>query len=117
MVASRIHDQARYRRNLEVKVDPSGSSTVKMRANSSAQGARERTGEHDRAGLTCGNTSNRHWNVPVITDQVLLLICGFGVQVPGGAPRLTWPYAILTHGPELRLRAKACKCVRKVSAA
>jgi hypothetical protein len=32
MVASRIHDQARYRRNLEVKVDPSGSSTVKMRA-------------------------------------------------------------------------------------
>jgi hypothetical protein len=40
-----------------------------------------------------------------------------GVQVPGGAPRLTWPYAILTHGPELRLRAKACKCVQKVSAA
>ena len=113
MVASRIHDQARYRRNLEVKVDPSGSSTVKMRANSSAQGARERTGEHDRAGLTCGNTSNRHWNVPVITDQVLLLICGFGVQVPGGAPRLTWSYAILTHGPELRLRPKRANACGK----
>ena len=89
----------------------------KMRANGSAQTTNRRTAQHGSVALTWENTTGHHRTPSVITGRVLLLICGFGVQVPGGAPRLTWPYAILTHGPELRLRAKACKCVRKVSAA
>jgi hypothetical protein len=50
--------------------------------------------------MTCGNATSHHQAPPVITGQVLLLICGFGVQVPGGAPRLTWAFAL--SGPPAR---------------
>jgi hypothetical protein len=48
-----------------------------------------RTAQHVGDSLTCENSTNRRRRTPVITGQVLLLICGFGVQVPGGAPCLT----------------------------
>src|SRR5450432_27761 len=76
-----------------------------------------RTAQHDGTALTCENTTNRSQTTQGVTDPVLLLICGFGVQVPGGAPCLTWPYAVSSPMPELRQRARACKCVQKVSAA
>ena len=44
-----------------------------------------RTAQHGRRALTWENTTNRHRRTPVITAQICLLICGFGVQVPGGA--------------------------------
>jgi hypothetical protein len=31
-----------------------------------------------------------------------LLICGFGVQVPGGAPVLTWAFSIASGVPSVR---------------
>jgi hypothetical protein len=70
------------------------SDACTMRANRSARIASQRTTQHGRNALTCGNITNSHPRAPVITAQVLLLICGFGVQVPGGAPRLTWPFAL-----------------------
>ena len=45
--------------------------------------------------MTWENTTNCSPTTQVITGRVLLLICGFGVQVPGGAPRLTWPFTVL----------------------
>jgi hypothetical protein len=86
----------------------------KMRANGSAQGTGYRTAEHRRDALTCGNTPTCHHRARVITDQVLLLICGFGVQVPGGAPCLTWPFAVFSahaktapRGQTGRMRARS----------
>ena len=49
-----------------------------MRAHGSARGTSERTDQHGRESLTCGNTIRRHGCTPVITGPGLLLICGFG---------------------------------------
>ena len=38
--------------------------------------------------LTCANAISRHPTDPADTGLKRLLICGFGVQVPGGAPCL-----------------------------
>jgi hypothetical protein len=70
------------------------SDACAMRANRSARIVSQRTTQHGRNALTCENTTNRHPRAPVITAQACLLICGFGVQVPGGAPPLTWPFAV-----------------------
>jgi hypothetical protein len=93
-----------------------------MRADGSAPTADQGTEQHGRKALTCGNSTNRRPTTQVITGQVLLLICGFGVQVPGGAPRLRtmpdlalctcWPICA-THGA----RPKAVKCVQEASTA
>src|ERR1700690_3122452 len=58
----------------------------KMRANGSARSVGQRTAEHGRSELTWENTTNCGPTTPVITGPFLLLICGFVVQVPGGAP-------------------------------
>ena len=57
--------------------------------------------------MTCGNTISHHRNLPVITGHVLLLICGFGVQVPDGAPPsdlalCSWWALCATHGEAQR---------------
>jgi len=54
-----------------------------MRANSLTQIANCQTTQHQITALTWQNTTNRRPTTQAITDQVLLLICGFGVQVPG----------------------------------
>ena len=66
----------------------------KMGANGSAQTTNRRTAQHGSVALTWENTTGDHRTPSVITGRVLLLICGFGVQVPGGAPCLTWPFAV-----------------------
>src|SRR5450631_781139 len=55
----------------------------KMRAHGSSQAGGCRTAQHDGTALTCENTTNCSQTTQVVTDPVLLLICGFGVQVPG----------------------------------
>jgi hypothetical protein len=65
----------------------------KMRANRSTPTGNRRTAQHEEWALTWENTTNHRPTTQVVTGQVLLLICGFGVQVPGGALCLTWPYA------------------------
>src|SRR5450631_3575323 len=69
----------------------------KMRAHGSSQAGGCRTAQHDGTALTCENTTNRSQTTQGVTDPVLLLICGFGVQVPGGALCLTWGFAISPH--------------------
>jgi hypothetical protein len=66
-----------------------------MRANRSTPTANRRTAQHRTRALTWANTTNGCLTTRVITRHVLLLICGFGVQVPGGAPCLTWAFAAL----------------------
>jgi hypothetical protein len=46
--------------------------------------------------LIGGGKSGRwkEWYAEAIPAAEALLICGFGVQVPGGAPILTWPYSL-----------------------
>jgi len=51
-----------------------------MRANALPQITNRPTTEHQPTALIRQNTINRRPTTQVITDQVLLLICGFGVQ-------------------------------------
>ncbi len=60
----------------------------------SAQGNIRRSRVNVIMALTCANAISRHSMHPADTGLTRLLICGFGVQVPGGAPPLTWPYAV-----------------------
>jgi hypothetical protein len=89
----------------------------KMRAHGSSQAGGCRTAQHDGTALTCENTTNRSQATQGVTDPVLLLICGFGVQVPGGAPCLTWPFELVCRRPKTRRRPNAGKCVREASSA
>jgi len=61
---------------------------------------------------TCGNTTSHHWAPRVITGQVFLLICGFGVQVPGGARPLTLPLHFLATWMRLFRKLRSGKCVQ-----
>jgi hypothetical protein len=56
--------------------------------------------------MTCGDTTSRHRAPPVITGRVLLLICGFGVQVRRGAPCPTFVYGVHRPAPH-RLGSQA----------
>ena len=68
------------------------------------EAGRARTGQparviHDSE-TACGSGRPTHKDVLPRTGSGALLIRKFGVQVPGGAPRLTWPFTDVGGGPE-----------------
>jgi hypothetical protein len=58
------------------------------------------TGWHASCPLTSTNSLGQHRLASSDTPGVGLLICGLGVQVPRGAPHLTWPFVRMGEGPE-----------------
>src|SRR2546422_116153 len=61
--------------------------------------------------LTCENGRFRPHSAPSGTSSVALLIRGFGVRVPGGAPELTWHYAESQWSRDSRFGAMFAPCL------
>jgi transposase len=58
------------------------------------------TTRHASCPLTCTDVPGQNRSAPSGMPGVGLLIRGLGVQVPRGAPFLTWPFAFAGGGPE-----------------
>jgi hypothetical protein len=58
------------------------------------------TGRHTSGTLIWTDSVGRHHSTPSGMPWVGLLIRGLGVQVPRGAPPLTWPFAFTGGRPE-----------------
>jgi hypothetical protein len=55
------------------------------------------TGSRGAAHIPARHGMSRHQPTPVSGQSSRLLICGFGVRVPGGAPKMTWGFSASGH--------------------